>query len=258
MPPEAGRGSAIPMTARALIAGGSPATCMEQMDRIDGIVRRLMSDLGRTGWLRERPAGSQRHQRIFSRFSRMTTVITSTRNAHLDPHAGGALRRASSEWISREHWDEMIYGLLFYQMVQSYEHVAKIMAEILDGGRLGTAGPPQIFDILRRIGRDVECGEFEALLNRRLRNALAHGDYWINEGRYGWYLVYDGAPRGGLAMGDISDEYFRIYGVHFALQSWYGEWLKHTGHTWCCIPSCGPSCRHGPGGAGRGAGGRAA
>ena len=190
-------------------------------ERIAGIVRSLMLDLEEKGWLRK-SAILPKNEKIFDRLLLTRITFLSVRKIHDDPAEYRALRRACPR-LAGWDWDEILSSMLLYHILQSYEFVTKVLAEELDLDKLGLRGQPMMFDILRRLGRTVECSRFESLLNRGLRNALAHGDYWIEDLPSGWRLVYDGAPPGGLTMRDLDAESRRIHGMLQALYHWQGD-----------------------------------
>ncbi|CAI9830697.1 hypothetical protein IBTHAUMO2_1050012 [Nitrosopumilaceae archaeon] len=191
-----------------------------EADRIDRIVRSLMHDLEENGWFREAPVISRKAERIFTRlcltnFTFLNISITRDNAAKYKTLMADTFPR-----LSESDWEEMTSCMIFYHIIQSYEFVAKIFVEVLDPARLGMTRPPVISDILKRLDKTIECGEFASLMNNRLRNALAHGDYWIERDPSGRRLVYDGAPDGGLTMRDLVAESRIIREVIAALVVW--------------------------------------
>ena len=193
-------------------------------ERIAGIVRSLMLDLEKRGLLK-RPAISRKNVHIFIRLFHTRLAFLSVRKIRDDPAEYRALLRKVprlSEW----DWDEILSSMLLYHILQSYEFVTKALIEELDLDKLGLRRSPMMLDILRKLGGTAECGRFESLLNRGLRNALAHGDYWIGGLPSGRRLVYDGAPPGGLAMQDLDAESRRIHGRMRAPDDWQGDRMR--------------------------------
>lgn len=208
---------------RAFLTGDPAAAHGARMAGIYRVVGRLMDGLAKNGMLREEPADTPELRGILSRFCRMTSVMLSFRTVYHDPRKGAELRRRTSRWLSVDDWDEIMYNLTLYHLVQSYELTGTILAWVLGMAGSGTRRLPKISKMLENAGPGR--GEFEALLNEDLRNALAHGDYWVDDGADGWHLVYEDAPRGGLGIRDVAAEHYRIHGALSALRSWYDGWL---------------------------------
>ena len=206
----------------------SPNAVSMDSARTDCITGCLVRDLGRAGWLCKSPDDSDDIQKIYQRLSNTNSAFATVQGIHTDPATYKAFRNDTSKWLSDPVWAELSNNLVFYHLVQSYEFIAKMLMEILDCGRLSLKRPPTAFEILQKLGKSVEWGEFAALLNNDLRNAMAHGRYWIAKGAPDWKLAYAGAPDGGFTLWDLSVEFNRIHQVLLSLYTWYAEWL-HAG-----------------------------
>ena len=170
------------------------------------------------------PAGTQKHRKVFSRFNDTEDILNSIRDIQADPDTYREFRKASGRWLTEPVWTGIAFNLFLYRILQSYEFITKIFLDILDGKKLkGLKRHHSVLDIITGLPGDIECGEFRDLLNNGLRNALAHDDYWIEEGDPD-RLVYEAAP-GGLTFGDLVAEHNRIHRVLFTLHAWYGDWL---------------------------------
>ena len=194
--------------------------------RIYDVIMDLVCDLGKEGWLRDVPESSYRHRRILSRFIDTGRLIGSAGSIMYDPRTCGTFEPTSSGWADAPDRTKIIYCLVLYHIVQSYELIAKILTWMLDGDRLALKQHPTIFKILNRLKHDVKCDRFRDLLNPRLRNALAHGDYWIDRDGPDWQLVY-GAPEARITFDELADESNRIQHVVTGLRLGYLSWLSN-------------------------------
>lgn len=196
-------------------------------DKIYTVIMDMVRDLGEKGLLRDTPDNSYKHQRILSRFLDAGRMLGAVKVIQSDLPTYREFRASSSRWIDETDWTDMTIYLVLYHMVQSYELIAKIFVWMLDADRLALKQHPTIFNILDRLERDVECGGFRKLLNNGLRNALAHGDYWIDQGESDWHLVYEGARHGRITFDELADESNRIQHVVTGLHLWYRSWLSN-------------------------------
>lgn len=194
-------------------------------DRINRIVIRLMLDLDEAGWLRARPAGSRKYRMILSRLGNANSMMDAVRSIQEDPATHDEFRKASSKWLDEPVWTDIVLHLLIYRIIQLYEFVTKILVDSIDEEKLVDLKRPSLVSIVDLFSRDVECSEFRDLLNKDLRNALAHDDYWI----FGVpaRLVYDEAPV-GISLRDLDREYECLREIVSTLADWYDERTNHA------------------------------